>query len=464
MITVFAFVIAIALLVVFHEFGHFWVARLCGVKVLRFSLGFGKVIYTKRFANSDTEWVISSVPLGGYVKMVDEREEEVAPEDLPYAFNRKPVLQRMAIVVAGPLANFLLAVVLYWGLFVHGIPGLKPTLGDVPPGTPAAIARMQSGETILSVNGKPVPSWQELHWVLLEMALGEGSRNAPNRGEVKIEARNAGGTPLTHFLDMGGLQVKDLDGEFLDKLGLHLYQPEVLPVIGDVLEGSVAQSAGLQADDQILRANGAELRRWMDLVDVIRAHPGQAVQLDVRRGDAVRGTSALQITVVPQAVVESGKTVGKIGAGPKVDKAAWQAMFTEVSYGPLDALTQSLRKTWETSVISLEMMGKMVMGEVSMKNLSGPITIADYAGQSAKLGVVAYLSFLALVSISLGVLNLLPIPLLDGGHLLYYVAELVKGSPASELAWETGQKIGIALLGTLMVLAVYNDINRFVSG
>jgi regulator of sigma E protease len=191
MITVFAFVIAIALLVVFHEFGHFWVARLCGVKVLRFSLGFGKVIYTKRFANSDTEWVISSVPLGGYVKMVDEREEEVAPEDLPYAFNRKPVLQRMAIVVAGPLANFLLAVVLYWGLFVHGIPGLKPTLGDVPPGTPAAIARMQSGETILSVNGKPVPSWQELHWVLLEMALGEGSRNAPNRGEVKIEARNA---------------------------------------------------------------------------------------------------------------------------------------------------------------------------------------------------------------------------------------------------------------------------------
>jgi regulator of sigma E protease len=451
MITLLAFVGAIALLVVFHEFGHYWVARRCGVKVLRFSIGFGNVIYSKRFAGGDTEWVISSVPLGGYVKMVDEREEEVAPEDIPYAFNRKPVLQRMAIVVAGPLANFLLAIVLYWGLFMHGVPGLKPTLGDVPQGSPAAIAQMQSGETILSINGDPVPSWQELHWMLLEAAL--------NQGEVNIKARNAGGTPLSHSLDMSGIDAKDLDSDFLDKLGLHLYQPVVLPVIGDVVEGSVAQHAGLREGDHILRADGAPMQRWMDLVEVIRAHPGQAVQLNIQRG-----TSTMQITVVPQAVAESGKTTGKIGAGPKIDEAAWQAMFTEVSYGPLDALTQSLRKTWETSAISLQMMGKMVMGEVSMKNLSGPITIADYAGQSAKMGVVAYLSFLALISISLGVLNLLPIPLLDGGHLLYYVAELVKGSPAPDMAWEIGQKIGIALLGTLMVFAIYNDINRFVSG
>ena len=464
MITLLAFVGAIALLVVFHEYGHYWAARRFRVKVLRFSLGFGNVIYSKRFADSDTEWVISSVPLGGYVKMVDEREDAVAPEDLPYAFNRKPVLQRMAIVAAGPLANFLLAIVLYWGLFVHGVPGLKPTLGDVPPGTPAAIAQMQTGETILSVDGEPVPSWEELHWALMESVLRQGSGQTPDQGKVKIQAQNAGGAPLFHLLDMSGLEVKDLDGDFLDKLGLHLYQPVVLPVIGDVAEGSVAHSAGLQKDDRILRANGAAMRRWMDVVDVIRAHPGEAVQLEILRNDGQRGTSALQITVVPQAVAESGKTVGKIGAGPKIDEAAWQAMFTEVSYGPLAALTQSLRKTWETSVISLEMMGKMVMGEVSMKNLSGPITIANYAGQSAKMGVVAYLSFLALISISLGVLNLLPIPLLDGGHLLYYVAELVKGRPASEMAWEIGQKIGIALLGTLMVFAIYNDINRLVSG
>lgn len=455
MITLLAFVGAIVLLVVFHEFGHYWVARRCGVKVLRFSLGFGNVIYSKRFANSDTEWVISAVPLGGYVKMLDEREEEVAPEDLPYAFNRKPVLQRMAIVVAGPLANFLLAIVLYWGLFIHGVPGLKPTLGDVPQGTPAAIAQIQSGETILSINGETIPSWQELHWRLLNLALKQGD----GQREISIEAQSASGTPLFHLLDISGLEAKDLDSEFLDKLGLHLYQPVVLPVIGNVAEDSVAQRVGLQQGDHILRANGAAMQRWMDVVEVIRAHPEQAVQLDVQRG-----ALTLQITVVPQAVAESGKTVGKIGAGPKVDEAVWQAMFIEVSYGPLEALTQSLRKTWETSVISLEMLGKMVMGEVSMKNLSGPITIADYAGQSAKMGVVAYLSFLALISISLGVLNLLPIPLLDGGHLLYYVAELVKGSPASELAWEIGQKIGIALLGTLMVFAIYNDINRLVSG
>ena len=451
MITLLAFVGALALLVVFHEFGHYWVARRCGVKVLRFSFGFGKVIYSKRFSGSDTEWVVSAVPLGGYVKMVDEREDEVAPEDLPYAFNRKPVLQRMAIVAAGPLANFLLAIVLYWGLFVHGLPGLKPVLGDVPPHTPAAIAQMQPGETILSINDDPVPSWQELHWMLLESAL--------KQGEVKIETRNAGGTTQTHMLDMSGLEAKDLDGDFLGKLGLHLYQPVVLPVIGDVIDDSVAQHAGLQQGDRILRANGIVMQRWMDLVDMIRAHPGQAVQLDVQRG-----TTTLQITVVPQTVDESGITAGKIGAAPKIDEAAWQAMFTEVSYGPLDALTHSLRKTWETSVISLKMMGKMVMGEVSMKNLSGPITIADYAGQSAKMGMVAYLIFLALVSISLGVLNMLPIPLLDGGHLLYYVVELVKGSPAPDIAWEIGQKIGIALLGTLMVFAIFNDINRFVSG
>ncbi|MBI3479897.1 MAG: RIP metalloprotease RseP [Nitrosomonadales bacterium] len=451
MTTLLAFVGAIALLVVFHEFGHFWVARRCGVKVLRFSLGFGKVIYSKRFAGHDTEWVVSTIPLGGYVKMLDEREEEVAPEELVYAFNRKPVLQRMAIVAAGPIANFLLAIVLYWVLFIHGVPGLKPILGDVPPGTPAALAQMQPGETLLSINGETIPSWQEMHWRLLDLAL--------KHDEVRLEARAADGASRMHVLDIGGLEASDLDGEFLDKLGLHLYQPVMLSVIGSVAADSVAQRAGLREGDRILRANGAAMQRWMDVVDVIRAHPGQAVQLEIERG-----TMIIDVTVTPQSVTESGKEVGKIGAGPRVNEAEWQAMFAEVSYGPLEALQRSLRKTWETSAISLKMMGKMVMGEVSMKNLSGPITIADYAGQSAKMGAMSYLSFLALISISLGVLNLLPIPLLDGGHLLYYAAEVVKGGPVPESVWEIGQKIGIALLGTLMVFAIYNDINRFVSG
>jgi len=451
MTTLLAFIGAIALLVVFHELGHFWVARRCGVKVLRFSIGFGKVVYSKRFANSDTEWVISAIPLGGYVKMLDEREEEVAPEDLPYAFNRQPVLQRMAIVVAGPLSNFLLAVVLYWALFVYGVPGLKPMLGEAPPGSPAALAQMQAGETVVSINGEPVPSWQELRWSLLELAL--------RSGEARIEARGAQGETLFHVLDISSLQAKDLDGEFLDKLGLHPYRPAIPPVIGKISESSVAQRAGLQEGDRVLRANGVALQHWSELVETIRTHPGQAVRLEIQRGEMT-----ITIELVPQAIAESGKNVGKIGAGPQVDHAAWQAILTEVSYGPVDALYQSLRKTWETSVITLKMLGKMVIGEVSMKNLSGPITIADYAGQSAEMGVAAYLGFLALISISLGVLNLLPVPLLDGGHLLYYVAELVKGSPVSEQAWEIGQKIGIALLGMLMFFAIYNDINRLISG
>lgn len=451
MTTLLAFIGAIALLVVFHELGHYWVARRCGVRVLRFSVGFGKVIYSKRFTGSDTEWVISAIPLGGYVKMLDEREDEVAPIDLKYAFNSQPVLQRMAIVVAGPLANFLLAIVLYWALFVYGVQGLKPVLGDVRPASPAAIAQLQAGETILSINGEVVPSWQELRWMLLELAL--------RQGEVKIEARSVQGGQLFHLLDISGLEAKDLDGEFLDKLGLSLYRPVILPVIGKVAESSVAQRAGLQEGDRILRVNDITVQRWLEVVEIVRAHPGQAMRFDIQRGEMLSSMS-----VVPQAVAESGNTVGKIGAAPQVDNAAWQAMFTEVSYGPFEALAQSLRKTWETAIISLKMLGKMVMGEISMKNLSGPITIADYAGQSAEMGVAAYLGFLALISVSLGVLNLLPIPLLDGGHLLYYAAELAKGSPVSEQVWEIGQKIGIALLGMLMAFAMYNDINRLISG
>ena len=451
MITVLAFVGAISILVLIHEFGHYWVARRCGVKVLRFSLGFGYVIYSKRFAGTDTEWVISAIPLGGYVKMVDEREGEVAPEDLEFAFNRKPVLQRMMIVVTGPLSNFLLAIVLYWALFIYGVPGLRPMLGDVPPGSPAGIAQMQSGETITSINGETIPSWQELRWALLGLSL--------RQGEAKVEARSAQGERIFHTLDLTSLEAKDLDGEFLDKLGLHPYQPTIPPVIGKVAEGSVAQLAGLKEGDVILRANGVAISQWINVVDVIRGHPEQTLKLEIQRGETV-----LNLSIVPQTVTESGKKIGMIGVAPKIDRQAWQAMFNEVSYPPLGALARSLRKTWETTAISLKMIGKMVVGQISMKNLSGPITIADYAGQSAEMGLAAYLGFLALISISLGVLNLLPIPLLDGGHLLYYVAELPKGSPVSERAWEIGQNIGIALLGMLMVFAIYNDINRLVSG
>jgi regulator of sigma E protease len=459
MITVLAFIGAISLLVLIHELGHYWVARRCGVKVLRFSLGFGPVILSKRFTGSDTEWVVSAIPLGGYVKMVDEREEKVAPEDLKYAFNRKPVLQRIAVVAAGPLANFLLAIVLYWMLFVYGVPGLKPVLGDVPPGSPAAVAQMQAGETIVSISGETIPSWHEVRWTLLELVLQQDPEQDAQGREIRIEAQSASGTRLLHMLDISSLEAKDLDGEFLEKLGLYAYQPVILPVIGKVVEGSVAQLAGLKEGDVILRANGVMMAQWNDVVGVIRANPERTVRLEIQRREI-----SLNVSLVPQAVTESGKKIGMIGVAPKVDRQALQAMFTEVSYGPSDAFVRSLRKTWETTVISLKMLGKMIMGEISINNLSGPITIADYAGQSAEMGVEAYFGFLALISISLGVLNLLPIPLLDGGHLLYYVTEMIKGSPVSERVWEIGQKIGIALLGLLMVFAIYNDINRLVSG
>jgi regulator of sigma E protease len=449
--TLWSFLLAIAVLVVFHELGHYTVARLCGVKVLRFSVGFGRPLYIKKFPGGDTEWLISLIPLGGYVKMLDEREGCVAPQELSRAFNRQPVLKRMAIIVAGPVANLLLAVLMYWGLFIYGVPGMKPLLGDVPPQTPAAAALLQARETIVSIGGVPMPSWQEVRWALLDQALRGAS--------VHIEGRTAEGVPHGHELDLGSISAADLDSDFLQKLGLQVYQPPVLPVIGRLLEKGVAEQAGLRAGDRVLSVDGHDIGQWKDLVEIVRGHPGSALRLKIERDGGMQ-----EITLTPATVGEGGKETGKIGAAPEIDQKAFDALMTEVRYAPPEALVQALHRTWETAAVSLKMIAKTLFGEVSLKNLSGPISIADYAGQSAKMGAVAYLGFLALISISLGVLNLLPIPLLDGGHLLYYTAELVKGSPVSEKAWDVGQNIGIALLATLMAFALYNDISRLILG
>lgn len=448
MITLLAFIAAIAILVVIHEMGHYWVARLCGVKVLRFSVGFGRAIYTKRFANSETDWVISAIPLGGYVKMLDEREGEVATHELHLAFNRQPVLQRMAIVVAGPLANLLLAILLFWALFIYGVPSLKPVLGKVLPNTPAASAFLQEQETIVSINEQAIPSWEQVSWVLLDLAL-QGAT------EARIEARTAQGDLVRHVLNLKALTPDNMDENFLHSLGLQPYQPLVRPVIGKLVEGGVAQRAGLLPNDKILRVDSQKIQDWKDLVGAVRGHPGQLLQLEIERSGTLR-----VLNLTPEATSEANITVGKIGAAPYIDRREFDALLTKVHYAPLAAFGHAVRKTWEIAKVSLKSLGKMVIGEMSLKNLSGPITIADYAGQSAQMGVVAYLSFLALISISLGVLNLLPIPLLDGGHLLYYTVELIKGSPMSEKAWEAGQKIGIALLVTLMALALFNDFSR----
>jgi regulator of sigma E protease len=418
------------------------------VKVLRFSVGFGKAIYTKRFANSETDWVISAIPLGGYVKMLDEREGEVVTHELHLAFNRQPVLQRMAIVVAGPVANLLLAIILFWALFIYGVPSLKPVLGEILPNTAAASASMNAQETILSINEQAIPSWEQVSWALLDIVL-QGDT------EARIEARTVQGDIVLHVLDLKALTSDNMNEDFLRSLGLQPYQPLVRPVIGKLVEGGVAQRAGLLPDDKILRVDSQSIEDWKDLVKAVRGHPGQLLRLEVERSGTLQ---VLHLT--PEATSEANITVGKIGAAPHIDQRELDALLTNVHYAPLAAFGHAVRKTWDISKVSLKSLGKMVLGEMSLKNLSGPITIADYAGQSAQMGVVAYLSFLALISISLGVLNLLPIPLLDGGHLLYYMVELIKGSPMSEKVWGAGQKVGIALLVTLMALALFNDFSR----
>ncbi len=449
--TAVAFVVALGVLIVFHEFGHYLVARLCGVKVLRFSVGFGNPVWSRRLGRDGTEWAVALIPLGGYVKMLDEREAPVPQGERHRAFNRQSVWRRIAIVAAGPMANFLLAILLYWVLLVHGIPGVRPVVGEPAAGTPAAAARFESGDILTAVDGAPVRTWQELRWRLLDKALARGT------AEVQVETDR--GETRTRNLDLSGLASDELDAEFLQKLGFARYQPPLPPVIGKVVPGGVADAAGLLEGDEILAADGVEVERWDQLVEAVRARPGQPVELEVLRGGASR-----PVTLTPAEEMENGRKVGRVGIGPRMDEAAARRYVTEVSYGPLAAVGEAVRRTWEASAFTVQMLWKMVLGQVSLKNLSGPITIADYAGQSAQMGWLAYVSFLALISISLGVLNLLPVPLLDGGHLMYYLAEIIKGSPVSERSLEIGQRVGMVVLFSLMAFAIFNDINRLFGG
>ena len=452
LITIVAFVAALGCLIVVHEYGHYLVARACGVKVLRFSVGFGKPLWAKRMGRDATEWVIAAFPLGGYVKMLDEREGEVAPADLPRAFNRQSVWRRIAIVVAGPVANFLLAIALYWILFLHGIPGLKPVVAAPPANTAAHHAGFAAGDTLLRIGGEPVATWQDARWVFLQRAV--------QKAAVDVEVRNTGGGTTTRRINLAGLTPADLDSDFLRTLGLARIQPVLRPVVGEVVRGGAAERAGLRAGDEIVAVNNRRIESWEQVVQLVRESPGAALVMEVRRDGALQ--PALAIT--PDSVTDNDRKIGRIGAAPRMDRAALADMIVEVRYGPAESLVRALYKTWDTSVFSLKMLGKMIVGEVSLKNLSGPITIADYAGQSAQSGAASYLLFLALISISLGVLNLLPIPLLDGGHLMYYILEIFKGRPISDRAIEIGQHVGMALLFTLMAFALYNDIYRLFGG
>ena len=450
--TIVAFIIALGLLIVVHEYGHYLIARLCGVKVLRFSVGFGRPLLVKRIGKDETEWVIAAIPFGGYVKMLDEREGPVEPHEAARAFNRQSVWRRFAIVVAGPVANFLFAIAVYAGLFMYGLPEARPLLGTPPAESTAASAGLRAGDTVRAVDGEPIATWQELRWRVLQSAL--------QRGQLRLEVVDEKGHLRDVALDLRAFPADDVESDALERIGLRLYRPPLEPVLGTLVAGGAAERAGLAPGDRVLAADGKPVASWEALVAAVQARPEVPLSLTVERAGA-RST----VEVVPAAVaVPGGKRIGRIGATPQIPASHAERMMTRVQHGVLESLWKGVLKTGDIAVFSLKMLGKMLVGEVSWKHLSGPVTIADFAGQSAQMGWISYVTFLALISISLGVLNLLPIPLLDGGHLMYYAIEIVKGKPVSERAMELGQRVGLALLLVMMAFAFYNDLNRLLTG
>lgn len=446
-----SFLVALCILIFIHELGHYLAARFCGVKVLRFSIGFGRMLWQKRLGRDQTEWAISLFPLGGYVKMLDEREGPVSPAEQHRAFNRQSVGKRSVIVAAGPLANFALAIFLYWAIFMVGSQELLPILGKPPAGTPAAMAAISNGDQVRAVDGRQVLTWNDLRWLLLQKAADQES--------AELEVINAQNEISVRRIFLGAAGEQGWEGDALERLGIGFYRPEIPPVFGQVVAGGPAERAGLKPGDKVVSMDARPIAFWHDLVIYIRDAAERSVHLEIERQGEI-----LAVDVIPDAISERGRVVGKIGVAVAESGQSHREMRTFVSYGFFEAGAKAALETWDKSIFSLVMMGKMLTGEVSLKNLSGPVTIADYAGKSAKLGFDYYVKFVALVSISLGVLNLLPIPMLDGGHLMYHIIEFIRGRPLSERTMDVAQRIGISLLFVLMAFAFFNDLNRLFFG
>lgn len=446
--SLFYFVVAIGILVAFHEFGHFWVARKTGVKVIKFSIGFGKTLFAWQKSPSDTQFLIAAVPLGGYVKMVDEREGEVSPEDLPYAFNRQALWKRSAIVAAGPIFNLMLAVILFWLVLVIGETGVRPVVGDVTPGSLAAAAGFQEQDEIVSINQKETPTWaMALDELLVQILNGQH--------DVVINVKTLDGEPQLRVMTLSDDDVRDPD-QLHQRLGLKPWSPKIPPVLGQLVEGDVAVTAGLKSGDRVVSIDKQPVDEWQQWVTYIQSKANQAIEVVVLRDEV-----ELTFNVSPREEIQpDGRSVGKIGAMVEVPTALFDSLKVEHSYSALEALPIAFDRMVFYSLATVKMMGKMFVGEASVENLSGPISIAQYAGQSAQMGLTSFLRFLALVSISLGVLNLLPVPVLDGGHLMFYLVEAIKGNPLSETTQMYFQKLGMVFLMGLMLVAMIMDVGR----
>jgi regulator of sigma E protease len=442
-----AFVFTLGILITFHEFGHFWIARKCGVKILRFSIGFGRPLWTRNFGEDRTELVVAALPLGGYVKMLDEREAPVPEPELDRAFNRKPLAQRFAIVLAGPLFNFLFAILAYWVMYMVGLTGLKPVIGAVQPSSAAAMAGLKADEEIISVNSHDTATWTMVVDAMITDIV------ADKTVELRVRSKAAVERPVV--MDLHSISIDDLaNKDLLRNLGITPKQLVLPPIIGELQPEGAAMRAGFESGDRVLKVDNVAVPDWRVFVEYIRARPDQLLHVELDRDG--------QVLVLPLHTEKKdagdGKTIGYIGAGNQLGSS----LIARESYSIFPALARAVARTWNMSWLTLEMLGKILTGEASYRNLSGPVSIAQYAGESAQNGVAAFLWFLGIVSVSLGVLNLLPIPLLDGGHLMYYLIEFVRGRPVPETVQAVGQQIGLALLLGLMVLVFYNDLSRLI--
>ncbi len=449
--SIIAFIVALGVLVTVHEFGHFWVARRLGVKVLTFSVGFGRALWSRRSREGETEYVIAMIPLGGYVRMLDESEGDVAEHERHRAFNRKPLSTRVAVVVAGPAFNFLFAVLAYWCMYMVGVEGLRPIVAGTAPGSVAERAGFRPGDRLTSVQGGEVVSWQSAVQAIIAASLSER--------RIEVDVVDADDRRQERIIDLGAIVLDDLTrGRFFDGVGLSPVRPALPAVVGRLEPGRPAERDGLQSGDRVLEAAGRKVESWSDWVRIVRERPGDTFAVLVERGGA-RATVRLTPDVEQAA---DGTRFGRIGAGVSAPEGVVDRYFVTERHGPLAAFAKGVAKTAEITGLTLRMIWKMVMLEVSLENLSGPVGIAEYAGASARFGLSRFLEFLGIVSVSLGILNLLPIPLLDGGHLLYYAVEFLRGRPVSETTRFVGQRLGIALLVGLMGLALYNDLVRLL--